>query len=452
VNKRIAVDLLKYALAFGLLAWVVGQNWGDPRGTAGKIVVGGTPAAGEVSGRVVAYASGAGEKEPPRWLTFVWPFARKPHGSITVEDAAGERSEFALKSGGGTQVVGPDDRPLPAGEPLPAGTPVVVSEVSRGLAYVWRRHAIEGEPIHAGFLALAFLAGLTGVTITFLRWYVLVRAVDLPFRVPDALRLGFIGFFFNTFLPGSVGGDIIKAAFLAREQKRRTVAVATVIMDRAIALWALVWFVALLGAAFWGLGLLVGQGAPQCRTVVKAALAIIGASLLVCVLLWLLPAHRAERFAGRLGRLPKVGHPAAEFWRAVWMYRCRPRSVLAVLALSWVGQVFFVLLFYCSVRTLWDPNSGQEIPSLLQHFLLVPIGLVIQAMPLFPGGAGIGELGFGKLYQWVGCSEASGVLGSLVQRVVNWVLGLFGYVVYRRMRPALRPPAEEPAALAAAGV
>jgi hypothetical protein len=30
----------------------------------------------------------------------------------------------------------------------------------------------------------------------------------------------------------------------------------------------------------------------------------------------------------------------------------------------------------------------------MQHFLIVPIGMV----PLFPGGAGIDELGFGGLY------------------------------------------------------
>jgi hypothetical protein len=120
------------------------------------------------------------------------------------------------------------------------------------------------------------------------------------------------------------------------------------------------------------------------------------------------------------------------------MYRCRPRAVFGVLALSWVGHVGFVFLFYCSVRTLWDAGSGEVIPTLAQHFLIVPIGLVIQAMPFFPGGAGIGELGFGLLYQWLGCSEASGVLGSLVQRVLNWTLGLLGYLMYLRMRATLR--------------
>jgi len=101
----------------------------------------------------------------------------------------------------------------------------------------------------------------------------------------------------------------------------------------------------------------------------------------------------AEKFAGRLSKIPKVGHSAAEFWRAVWMYRCQQRSVAAAMLLSWVGQVGFVFVFYFRVQTL-DPPSG-TIPSVAQHFLLVPIGLVIQALlPLqMVAGGGVGEAG-----------------------------------------------------------
>jgi uncharacterized protein (TIRG00374 family) len=414
VNKRTLGNLLKYAVALGLLIYVVWANWGDPRGTAGKIVVGGEPGQGKLTGTVISFT-------PDESIVLK---ERTPEGGDSGREVA-----FALKKNGKTKI-------LPEGETLTPGIVVTVGEVSRGLAYVWQRHVIEGAPIHSGYLAAAFVIALAAILLTFLRWYVLVRAVELPFRLFDALRLGFVGLFFNTFMPGSVGGDIIKAAFLAREQNRRTVAVATVIMDRAIALWALVWFVALLGAGFWLSGLLVGQGAEQCRLIVSLAWGIIAASMVVWMGLGLLPPHRAERFAGRLSRLPKVGHSVAELWRAVWMYRCRPRSVLLVLVLSWIGHVGFVFLFYCSALVLRTPGSG-EMPTLAQHFLIVPIGLVIEAMPFFPGGAGIGELGFGLLYGWLGCSEAAGVLGSLVKRVLTWVLGLLGYLVYLRLRATL---------------
>jgi uncharacterized protein (TIRG00374 family) len=158
-------------------------------------------------------------------------------------------------------------------------------------------------------------------------------------------------------------------------------------------------------------------------------------------LMGVLPDRRAQRFAARLSRLPKVGHALAEFWGAVWLYRRRQGTVALALLMSLVGHVGFVLTFYFSVLTLWD--GSQTIPSWSEHFLLVPIGMVIQAMPLFPGGAGIGELGFGGLYALVDCSVPAAVLGSLVQRVIFWVLGLFGYLVYLRLRPALKPALRE---------
>src|SRR5262249_25803485 len=126
-----------------------------------------------------------------------------------------------------------------------------------GLKAVWDKHVVRGEPIHWQFLLLGAAIYAVCVTLTLLRWYLLVRAQDLPFKVSDAMRLGMIGIYFSAFLPGSVGGDIMRAAFLAKEQKdRRTVAVATVLMDRVIALWGLIWFVALLGSAFWAAGML----------------------------------------------------------------------------------------------------------------------------------------------------------------------------------------------------
>jgi uncharacterized membrane protein YbhN (UPF0104 family) len=313
-----------------------------------------------------------------------------------------------------------------------------------GLKDVCERHFVKGQPIHRYFLLAGFVIYLASVLITLVRWYVLVRAQDLPFTIAGAMRIGLVGFFFNTFLPGSVGGDIIKAAALAREQSRRTVAVATVIMDRVIALWGLIWFVALLGGVFWGCGWLDGSAEGPAKQIVLFAAGIVGVSVVVWLLLGLLPQHRADIFAGRLSRIPKVGGSAAEFWRAVWMYRCRQASVGLALVLSWISHVGFVVAFYCCTRTLWDQLPRNPIPTLAQHFLIVPIGLVIGAIPLFPGGAGIGEAGFGGLYLLFGCKPANGVLGSLVQRVVSWVIGVLGYLVYLSMRTSSQPGAVKP--------
>jgi glycosyltransferase 2 family protein len=313
-----------------------------------------------------------------------------------------------------------------------------------GLSQIWVEHVLTGK-IYWGNLALAAVICLVSTVLTFVRWYILVRAVKLPFTLSDALRLGVIGYYYNILLPGSVGGDILKAAFLAREHDRRTVAVATVIMDRLIGLWGLFWFVALLGGVFWMLGMVPDEARWGCGIIVVTSAITVGMSVVVWALLGLLPEANAERFADRLERLPnpKIGAAAGELWRVVWMYRCQSLSVYLTLLMSVVGFVGFVLTFYFAVLTLEEPAA---IPSLAVHFLIVPIGLLLAAVPLFPNGLGISEAGFGGLYVLVGFEASNAVSGSLVQRVVTWGLALIGLLVYQRMRPALKQAAEKPIA------
>jgi uncharacterized protein (TIRG00374 family) len=307
---------------------------------------------------------------------------------------------------------------------------------SNGLGDVWTRHIVpppdvERAPVRWDYLFMGFTVYATAVFLTLVRWYWLVRAQGLPLSVGEALRLGLVGCYYNQFLPGSVGGDLVKAAVLLRGQERRTVAVATVVMDRVIALWGLVWLVAVLGSIFWLSGGLEGKAKGPATSIVATALGIVGASLTVWVVMGFLSAERAERFAERLRRLPKLGNQFAELWGAAWLYRSRQKSVWVAMFLSWASHVGFVVSFYCSALVLYNGDPATPVPTLMQHFLLVPIGLVIGAIPGFPGGAGIAEAGYGGLYQWFECAMQNGTLGSLVNRLMAITFGLLGFVIYR---------------------
>jgi hypothetical protein len=188
--------------------------------------------------------------------------------------------------------------------------------------------------------------------------------------------------------------------------------------------------VTLLGGVFWATGMLQGD-AEQPAMIIVSTSAVLGcASVIVWLLLGLLPADRAKGFALMLERRGRVGAAAARFCRALWMYRCRQRSVALAFVLSLIANVVFVTSFHCAAHALWDAESANLVPSLTQHLLIVPVGMVILMVPLFPGGAGIGELGFGGLYAWFHCPAANGVLASLVIRMIGWVVGLLGLIVY----------------------
>ena len=304
-----------------------------------------------------------------------------------------------------------------------------------GLSSVWQQHVHEGKPINGLAFVLAAGVCLIGIVLTFVRWYVLVRAQGLPFTLANALRLGFVGYFFNSFLPSGIGGDIIKAAFIAREQDRRTVAIATVAIDRFVGLWGLFWLVALSGGAFWALGMVPRTAEGILKTIILVAMGLALVTLGIWFLLGLLPPFRAQRFAGRLEHLPKVGHTLAELWRALWMYRCQGRSITPAVVLSVIGHVCFVLTYYLDARTFFPAD---QIPPVVAHFLLLPNGMTFQAGFPAPGGLGGAELCYGWLYSLINEQfRQNGVMMCLVKRVLDWGLGFAGYLVYLRMRPAL---------------
>ncbi|MBA4191911.1 MAG: hypothetical protein C0467_28360 [Planctomycetaceae bacterium] len=298
---------------------------------------------------------------------------------------------------------------------------------------------LQQTPDFLAFFALVALASAC-VSIQFVRWYVLVRGLDLPFTIGSAFRLGLVGAFYNAFLPGSVGGDLVKAVIIAKGTPgRRASAVATVIADRLVGLFGLIWFSAVFGGGFWLAGDTRISENEYLKKIVLACSGITVATVLGWVILGLFPQSRADKFAKRLGGIPKVGNTLAELWFAVWSYRQRPRVIYAAIAMTAVVHLGFVFMFHIGVRVfpVIDPAS------LSQHFVIAPIGYIAQAFFPAPGGLGGGEFIFGYLYTLLGRPEATGVVGRLTLRVVEWAIGLVGLYVFLRMKAHHELPEEE---------
>ena len=112
------------------------------------------------------------------------------------------------------------------------------------------------QPKAWGLLAWGFLLLLMAIMITMLRWWYLVRALGIDFSLPAAMRIGFLGYFFDFAPTGIAGGDLIKAWILAKEEPgNRAKALASVVVDRIIGLYVL-FLVAVAGimlTGFWGI-------------------------------------------------------------------------------------------------------------------------------------------------------------------------------------------------------
>lgn len=301
------------------------------------------------------------------------------------------------------------------------------------------------RPMNFWPLLAASVIWAVALSITFVRWYILVRAQDLPFTVRNAFRLGLVSSFFNSILPGSVGGDIFKAVAIAREQSRRTVAVATIVVDRVLGLWALAWLVAVSGGLFWLTDNPVLATNENLKVIVRVTAFLVIVSGSVFILMGMVPEERSGKIAARLARLPKVGGSVAELWRAGVMYRMKLKSLGAAFCLTVVGHLGWVVIFYLCVLSFPDLKA----PAFSEHLLIVPVGMTAQAAFPMPGGVGGGEAAYGWLYTLVGVPATGGIIGCLLQRIIAWGIGMIGYMVYLRMKKEI-PPAELEAARVAA--
>ncbi|RUL85911.1 lysylphosphatidylglycerol synthase transmembrane domain-containing protein [Tautonia sociabilis] len=293
--------------------------------------------------------------------------------------------------------------------------------------------AVMARKVDGPTFAFGFVVYLSALVLTFLRWFALVRALGLPFRVADAIRLGFIGNVFNLVIPGAVGGDVIKGAFLCREQAKKTQAVASMVIDRLLGLIGLFLLAGLAGAWAWS------GSTRDVRILIGLAWAAsvsgpIGLAILFSPALFR-PMLRLVAGRGKLGAI------LAELVTAAGVYRSKRPVVLGALASAMLSHGLFVLAFYLVDRALFR----SEVPSLADHYVVVPLSIFSTSVPLPFGALGLSEQVSDFLFQQV--DHPGGAVAMMGFRALMYAGGLLSVVVYlanlRQVR-SLRSDSPEP--------
>jgi uncharacterized protein (TIRG00374 family) len=272
-------------------------------------------------------------------------------------------------------------------------------------------------------LASAFGLSFAAICITFLRWYMLVRAISLPFRLRDAFRLGFLGYLLNFVSVGAVGGDLFKAFFIAREQPgRRAEAVATVVVDRMIGLYALLLITS--AAIFFGDIQNPTPALAMICTMTYAATAIGG----IGIMMVMIPGFTRGSLSTWLSGLPRVGRLIDKLITSVRIYRDKRLVMSAILGMSMGVHSLFAIALYLIAIALFDTS-----PSLPDHLIIVPLSMVAGALPFTPAGLGTFEYAMGELYTFVpaaGPGDAVGLLVAMAFRLVTIAIATIGIGVY----------------------
>jgi uncharacterized protein (TIRG00374 family) len=292
------------------------------------------------------------------------------------------------------------------------------------------------------FLGLAWLAVLGAVLLTFLRWRLLVRTLDIPLSMLDAMRIGFVGYMF-TLAASLVGGDALKAAYLIHLQpKRKTEAIATVVIDRALGLYALL-VLAAVASLFLDISALnISDTDRMVITQLCNLSRILAVGITAAIGLLMVPGVTTSKTLDRLEHLPGLGGQLHKLVVAIRIYRRRVDRMLIAFAMSLGMHSLYALMVYWVAIGLRTPH-----PPLGSHFVIVPVSMVAGTLPI-----GAFELILDMLYRSVSSVNvlpSQGLVIALIYRLLQISVASVGVVFYlmgRREVKELMHEAEEVAA------
>jgi uncharacterized protein (TIRG00374 family) len=266
------------------------------------------------------------------------------------------------------------------------------------------------------WLALALVANALLLITSTWKWERLLTAVGIKPGFGVLFRFYTIGFFFSSFLPGTVGGDVVRWHAASSARHSRLKVAATILVERITGVVALVM-----------LCLLFVAWKPQLATPPTLVLiAAIGAALVAALWLGWSPRLTAmlERLArGRAGRL--VG-PVHRLHRAL---NDVPRKAL-------FASVGYSLPFYASAGLLFFLISrafGAEI-GLLEATAVQILICLLTLIPISLGGLGLAQAGDVYLLGLLGVDVPTALGMSLLRQGLAYAYAALGALFFVRWR------------------
>jgi uncharacterized protein (TIRG00374 family) len=270
-------------------------------------------------------------------------------------------------------------------------------------------------------IPFALLGTLIILLINNYRWLILMRSQGILSTHSQSLRLSFIGLFFNLAMPGSVGGDVLKAYYITREHPNQKFTAATsVIVDRIVGLYSVILIACVAVLMQWHK--------------VASSSKLKGLSLFIFAMAFGFSALFAIGFSRRIkahGLTEKIftkipgGALAKKLYEAIHSFRNSQKTVLISILLTLVAQIQLIAsLFIVGQYLHFEPR--------LETFLFVfPVGFMATAIPISPAGIGVGQAVFMSLFSlFDGYSNSMGPTLITINQMCFAVLGLVGAALY----------------------
>lgn len=268
---------------------------------------------------------------------------------------------------------------------------------------------------------IAVLLSILNFLIISYRWKTILGArsqVSIPLL--GVLKITWIGQFFSSVLPGSVSGDLVKMIYVQKFDPSfsKKFVFASILIDRVMGLCGLILLVGL-SSLFFSEHIL--ENAPAMAPILKVnhlivALVLVGFTVFIF-------------FHASIGKLfivaeklffPSIWQKFGNLWDDLVSIR---KQMLKALGLSILVQLIGVLIFWSLIHPFVQGKM-----DFVQALAFIPLGLMTLALPVAPGGLGVGHAIFQKLFEFSGISNGASLFNLFF--VLTLVVNIFGVIPY----------------------
>lgn len=260
------------------------------------------------------------------------------------------------------------------------------------------------------------------ISVSVLKWRLFLRHLGIEQSFGKLFSLYLLGYFVNVFTPSFIGGDVVRSLALG-SQVNRSHAVSATVLER-----------------YTGVVAMLVMAICACciaRGVTREVVLVVLAAGVGCILTtWMIVAGLLTRCAAAIGLSPSVTRIIEKIHEGfVWGISDRKLLVKAF-GLS----VLFHLLTIVNTAAVGAAVGWADIPwgGLL---VVVPLILIVGAVPISPQGLGIQEGAFVFFLHSVGATTGQALAIALVLRAKSYLLALCGGIVWLANRDVWRKAA-----------
>jgi uncharacterized protein (TIRG00374 family) len=269
--------------------------------------------------------------------------------------------------------------------------------------------------------ALSF--ALIGVSVV--KWRAFLRRMSIEARFWRLFGLYLVGYFVNLLMPSYVGGDVVRSMYVGKGVDKSH-AVSATMLERYTGMIAMV--VMAFVSVWW---------APSVTP--ELQLATIGLALGL-VVMSVFARARWSSFILRTFRAPEKCVRLAEKIEGALAHGFSDRALLVkAFSLSFVFHVLTVVNTLAVAYAVgWESVAWRDL------LVVVPMILLVGAIPIAPQGLGIQEGAFVFFLTRIGATPAEALAMALILRAKSYILALVGGLMWLSLREEFSPDASSP--------